>query len=36
MIDIVLIGLLGVGGIISFIVIKEVFRWGYNKTNGQK
>jgi hypothetical protein len=31
--DLVLIGLLGLSGIITFVVIKEVFRWGYNKEN---
>jgi len=29
--DLVLIGLLGLAGIVSFIIIKEVFQWGYNK-----
>ena len=33
MIDLVLIGLLGVAGVAAFVVIKEVFQWGYNKVN---
>jgi len=33
MIDLVLIGLLGVAGVAAFVIIKEVFRWGYNKKN---
>ena len=31
MIDLVIIGLLGVAGAAAFVIIKEVFRWGYNK-----
>lgn len=33
MIDLVLIGLLGVAGAAAFVIIKEVFQWGYNKAN---
>jgi len=33
MIDLVLIGLLGLAGVASFVIIKEVFQWGYNKAN---
>tara|TARA_S200002703_G_scaffold31397_2_gene27398 strand:+ start:981 stop:1085 length:105 start_codon:yes stop_codon:yes gene_type:complete len=32
MIDLVLIGLLGLAGVVGFVIIKEVFQWGYNKT----
>jgi hypothetical protein len=31
--DLVLLLLLGLAGVVSFVVIKEVFRWGYNKVN---
>jgi len=31
MIDLILIGLLGLAGVVSFVIIKEVFQWGYNK-----
>jgi len=30
--DLVLIGLLGLAGVVAFVIIKEVFQWGYNKT----
>ena len=33
MIDLILIGLLGLAGVVSFVIIKEVFQWGYNKVN---
>ena len=33
MIDLVLIGLLGLAGVVGFVIIKEVFQWGYNKEN---
>jgi len=33
MIDLILIGLLGLAGVVSFVIIKEVFQWGYNKEN---
>ena len=36
MIDLVLIGLLGVAGVAAFVIIKEVFQWGYNKTWNNK
>jgi len=29
--DLVLIGLLGLAGVVGFVIIKEVFQWGYNK-----
>lgn len=32
MIDLVIIGLLGIAGVASFVIIKEVFHWGYRKT----
>ena len=31
--DLVLIGLLGLAGVVGFVIIKEVFQWGYNKVN---
>ena len=36
MIDLILIGLLGVAGVAAFVIIKEVFQWGYNKTWNNK
>lgn len=33
--DLVIIGLLGLAGIVSYVIIKEVFRWGYNKENNK-
>jgi hypothetical protein len=33
MIDLVVIGLLGFAGVISFVIIKEVFYWGFRKDN---
>ena len=33
--DLVLIGLLGLAGIVSFVIIKEVFQWGHNKVNNK-
>jgi hypothetical protein len=33
MIDLILTGLLGLAGVVSFVIIKEVFQWGYNKVN---
>ena len=35
MIDLILIGLLGLAGAVGFVIIKEVFRWGYNKENNK-
>ena len=31
--DLVIIGLLGLAGVVSYMIIVEVFRWGYNKEN---
>ena len=31
MVDLILIGLLGLAGAAAFVIIKEVFQWGYNK-----
>jgi len=36
MIDLILIGLLGLAGVVGFVIIKEVFQWGYNKVNKRK
>ena len=36
MIDLLLIGLLGLAGVAAFIIIKQVFQWGYNRTWNNK
>ena len=33
MIDLILIGLLGLAGVAAFVIIKEVFYWGFRKDN---
>jgi len=33
MLDLLWIFLSGFAGVISFVIIKEVFQWGYNKEN---
>ena len=33
MVDLILIGLLGLAGVAGFVIIKEVLQWGYNKAN---